>query len=162
MIWQVFNATARSAMVVSCSFTGTMGRNRSIACFVSHFDCFQCFRYRTDLVQFDQDGISCTQVQFLWKVCSVLVTNRSSPTSCTLSPSSCSQLLPAFPVFLIQTIFDGNDRIFVYRVLPSAQSALRKYTQFQPSEVYSSLCLSSLFHSEEAASIAILKSLPGS
>ena len=38
--------------------TGTVGGNCGVACFVSHFDCLKGLRYRTDLVQFDQDGIS--------------------------------------------------------------------------------------------------------
>ena len=28
-------------------------------------------------------------------------------------PKSCSKFLPSFPVFFIQTVFDGNDRIFL-------------------------------------------------
>ena len=40
------------------SLTGTMGGNSGIACLVGHLDCFQSLGYGTDLVQFDQDGIS--------------------------------------------------------------------------------------------------------
>jgi len=58
LIWQVFRATARSANGGVLGLAGTVGGNCGVACFVSHLDCLKGLRYRTDLVQFDQDGIS--------------------------------------------------------------------------------------------------------
>ena len=40
-----------------------------------------------------------------------LVTNRSSPTSCTLLPSAVGQQLPALPVVLGHAVLDGDDRV---------------------------------------------------
>ena len=90
-----------------CSLTGTMGRNRGITSFVSHLDCFQCLRYGTDLVQFDKDGISCTQFDTFCKSLGIgneeIIANQLYFIS-----QSCSEFLPAFPVFLIQTILENS------------------------------------------------------
>ena len=91
---------------------------------------------------------------------SVLVTNRSSPTSCTLSPSSfvsfCQpsqssssrassiEIIGYFSTSFFQCSISSSD---VYTV-PAFGSL---YSPFLP-----------VFHSEDAASIAILKSFPGS
>ena len=94
-----------------------MGRNCGITSFVSHLDCFQCLRYGTDLVQFDKDGISCTQFDTFCKSLGIgneeIIANQLYFIS-----QSCSEFLPAFPVFLIQTILDGNDRVFLAEFCP--------------------------------------------
>ena len=44
-----------------------------------------------------------------------LVTNTSSPTSCTVSPSACGQHLPAVPVAFGEAVFDRDDRILPHQ-----------------------------------------------
>jgi hypothetical protein len=41
----------------------------------------------------------------------VLVTNKSSPTNCTLLPSFLREYRPAVPVALAHAVLDGDDRI---------------------------------------------------
>ena len=49
---------------------------------------------------------------------SVLVTNRSSPTSCTRSPSRSVSSLPAVPVLLVHAVLDRDDRVAVGHLGP--------------------------------------------
>ena len=80
---------------------------------------------RADLVHLHQDAVaaalrrcpSCSRL--------VLVTNRSSPTSCTLSPSSRGQLLPAVPVVLGQAVLDRADRPLARTASSTGRSSRR-------------------------------------
>ena len=47
-----------------------------------------------------------------------LVTNRSSPTSCTRSPERVGERLPAVPVLLGHPVLDGHDRVPVDQFHP--------------------------------------------
>ena len=76
------------------------------------------------------------------------------------SAKLCGQLFPAFPVFFIQSILDGDDRIFLYQCFPVSDQLFGSKYSAGFGSLYSPLV--PVFHSEEAASIAILKSLPGS
>ena len=92
---------------------------------------------------------------------SVLVTNRSSPTSWTLSPSSLVSMLPAFPVLFSQAILDG-DRSGYFSTSCfqcSTSSSLVK----RPCRTWAVCTRPSCcpYHSLEAASMARTKSLPG-
>ena len=136
-----------------------MGGNCGVACFVSHFDCLKGLRYRTDLVQFDQDGISAAKGDTFCQTLSIgykqVVTDKLY-----FSAKLCGQLFPAFPVFFIQSILDGDDRIFLYQCFPVSDQLFGSKYSAGFGSLYSPLV--PVFHSEEAASIAILKSLPGS
>ena len=46
---------------------------------------------------------------------SVLVTNRSSPTSCTLLAEPLGDQLPAVPVVLGHAVLDGDDRVAIHQ-----------------------------------------------
>ena len=94
-----------------------MGGNCGVACFVSHLDCLKGLRYRTDLVQFDQDGVSAAKRDTL---CQTLGIGYKQVVSDKLyfSAKLCGQLFPAFPVFFIQCVLDGDDRVFLYQCFP--------------------------------------------
>ena len=100
-----------------CGFAGTVRRNCSVACIVSHLDRFQCFGNRTDLVQLDQNGVAAAQFDALLQTFSIgneqVVANQLY-----LAAQLCRQLLPAFPVFFVQSVFDRDDRILLYQFLP--------------------------------------------
>ena len=53
------------------SLTGTMRGNSGVACIVGHLDSFQSFGYGTDLIQFDQDGISAAKTNTFGQTLSV-------------------------------------------------------------------------------------------
>ena len=55
-----------------------------------------------------------------------LVTNTSSPTSCTRSPSARGQRLPAVPVAFGDAVLDRDDRILAQPVLVEADHLLRR------------------------------------
>ena len=55
LIWQVFSATARSAIVVSSVSPERWEVISGVACVVCHFDRFEGLRYGADLIQLDQD-----------------------------------------------------------------------------------------------------------
>ena len=82
-----------------------------------HFDCFQSLGYRADLIQFDQDGISAAKGDTFCQTLSIgykqVVTDKLY-----FSAKLCGQLFPAFPVFFIQSILDGDDRVFLYQCFP--------------------------------------------
>src|SRR5699024_4373896 len=82
-----------------------------------HFDSFQGLRHRTDLVQLDQDRIAAALADCLGK--SLVVGNKKSvPYQLSCSSQFFCQHLPAFPVFLIQTVFDRVNRIFLTEAFP--------------------------------------------
>ena len=47
--------------------TGTVGRNCCVTCFVCHLDCFKSLRYRSNLIQFDQNRISASKLNSFCK-----------------------------------------------------------------------------------------------
>ena len=57
---------------------------------------------------------------------SVLVTNRSSPTSCTRSPIALGQRLPAVPVLLVHAVLDRDDRVAAGHARPSRRPSPRR------------------------------------
>ena len=85
--------------------TGTVGRNCCVTCFVCHLDCFKSLRYRSNLIQFDQNRISASKLNsFRQSLCvcdKKIISNQLNFIS-----QLCCQLFPAFPVFLIKCIFD--------------------------------------------------------
>ena len=90
----------------SCIFclAGTVGRNCCVTCFVCHLDCFKSLRYRSNLIQFDQNRISASKLNsFRQSLCvcdKKIISNQLNFIS-----QLCCQLFPAFPVFLIKCIF---------------------------------------------------------
>ena len=118
LIWQVFRATARSAMVVSCCLTGTMRSNSCVTGLVSHLNCFQCLRHRTNLIQLNQDGVSAAHLDTLGQALRIGNEQVVANQLYLVAQTCLGQLLPAFPIFLIQTILDGDNRIFLTEVCP--------------------------------------------
>ena len=82
-----------------------------------HLNGFQCLRNRTNLVQLDQNRISSTKFNSLSQSFCIgykqVITDKLYFVS-----KSRSKLLPSFPVFFIQTIFDRNDRVFLTEFCP--------------------------------------------
>jgi hypothetical protein len=108
LIWVAVVATAISAMVVSsvsperCDTTAAYRR-------IGHRDRFQGFGQRADLVDLDQDRVGDALVDAFARIFG-LVTNKSSPTSCTLRRPP-GQQFPAGPVALGHAVLDGDDRV---------------------------------------------------
>ena len=109
--------TARSAIVVSsvsperCEMTAAKpGRAR-------HLDGLERLGDAADLVDLDQDRVGRAFASMPRCSRSVLVTNRSSPTSCTRSPRRVGQLLPAVPIVFGQAVFDRDDRVLGAQLL---------------------------------------------
>ena len=94
-----------------------MRRNRCIASFMCHFDGFQSLRYRTDLIQFDQNRISAAKADtFLKTLC---ICNKQVITyKLYFSSKFFCHDLPAFPVFLIKAILNRVDWIFFDQIFP--------------------------------------------
>ena len=81
---------------------------------------------RADLVDLDQQRVGATARRCRGASRSGLVTNRSSPTICTRSPSSCGERAPALPVVLVQRVLDRDDRVGVEPVRRSSRSSTRR------------------------------------
>ena len=73
-------------------------------------------RERADLVHLDQDRVGRRRMSMPRRSRSALVTKRSSPTSCTRSPSRSVRCRPAVPVVLGQAVLDRDDRVAVDQV----------------------------------------------
>ena len=58
LIWPAAVATAKSAMVVSLGFSGTMGDNHAISCLFRHMNSLKGFSQCPYLVQLDQNRIA--------------------------------------------------------------------------------------------------------
>ena len=112
MIWPALAATARSAMVVSSVSPLAVARSPRCSRRAGHLDGLQGLGQGADLVDLDQDGVGHARSMPCFSR-SVLVTNRSSPTSWILLPRRLGQLLPAVPVVLGQAVLDGDDRVAV-------------------------------------------------
>ena len=97
--------------------TGTMRGDSGIAGLVCHLDGFQSLGYGSDLVQLDEDGVTTAQGDSLCQSLGIgyeeVITDQLY-----LVTQFCGQLLPAFPVFLIQCIFYRNDGVFLHQFLP--------------------------------------------
>ena len=101
-----------------------MGRNCSVSSLVSHLNCLKCLRNRTDLIQLNQDRVSASKRNTLGKSLRIgykqVIANQLN-----LVAKFFGKLLPAFPVFLIQGILDGNDRVFVNQLFPVVDQLIR-------------------------------------
>ena len=80
-------------------------------------DCLKGLGYGTDLVKLDQDGVRGAQIDALLQPLDI-----GNEQVVAYQLHSVAELLghlyPAFPVFFIQTIFDGDDGILVDQALP--------------------------------------------
>ena len=90
---------------------GAVRDDRGVAAPLGHGDRLQGLGQRADLVDLDQDRVGDALVDAFAGRSSVLVTNRSSPTSWTLLAEALGQELPAVPVVLGQAVLDGDDRV---------------------------------------------------
>ena len=80
-------------------------------------DCLKGLGYGTDLVELDQDGVGSAQVDALLQ--SLDIGNEQVITYQLYSAAQLlGHLYPAFPVFFIQAIFDGDNGILVDQALP--------------------------------------------
>ncbi|SUG96205.1 Uncharacterised protein [Salmonella enterica subsp. enterica] len=87
-----------------------MRDDSSIASVFRHLDCSQSFGQRTDLVEFDQDGVSDAFLDAFFQDFGVgyeqVVTNQLD-----FVAQYFGLVCKTVPVRLVQTIFDGNDRV---------------------------------------------------
>ena len=91
--------------------------NGGVASLVSHLDGFQGLGNGTDLVQFDQDAVAGAQLDALAQTLGV-GHEQVVADQLYLAAQLLGHLLPAVPVFFIQTIFDGDDRILLDELFP--------------------------------------------
>ena len=84
LIWPAPVATARSAMVVSSVSPERWRDDRGPAGAAGQLDRLERLGQRADLVELDQDGVGGALASIPRASRSVLVTNRSSPTSWTV------------------------------------------------------------------------------
>ena len=82
-----------------------------------HLDGFESLGYGTDLVQLDQNGVCTAKADSFCQTFGVgykqVIANQLYRTS-----KFFGHHLPSFPVFLIQTVFDGVDRVFAAQFFP--------------------------------------------
>ena len=92
--------------------TGSVGNDRCHIVLMSELDRFDRLGNGTDLVQLDQDGVACLELDALLQ--SLDVGNEEVVADeLALAAESLCHLYPAIPVFFIKTILDGVDRILV-------------------------------------------------
>ena len=84
---------------------------------MGHFDGLQRLGNRTDLVQLDQDGVACTQLDALGQTLGI-GNEQVVAHQLDLTAQFPGHLLPAFPVLFIQAIFNGDDGILFHQALP--------------------------------------------
>ena len=88
-----------------------------------HLDCFKCLGNRSDLVELDKNTVAAAELDSLAKPLGVgnkeVISDKLN-----LIAKLLGQLLPAFPILLIQSILDGNDRIFFNKLLPVCDQLL--------------------------------------
>ena len=102
--------------VVFC-FTGTVARDGGIFVLVCQFDGFQRFRDRTNLVQFNEDGIGAGFVNphlEAGRVCDKEIIAHQL----AFMSEGIGQLFPPVPIVLIQSVFDGDNRILIDPIGP--------------------------------------------
>ena len=82
-----------------------------IPCFMSHTDRIHGFRNGSDLIEFDQNGITAAKPDSLFKsfcICyKQVIANQLYFTSKFLC-----EFLPPFPVFFVKTVLNRNDWVF--------------------------------------------------
>ena len=110
LICPQLQATARSAIVEVLGFARAVRHHRGVGRRGGRY------RRRRAFPTSEPIWLTLTRIELATPILmpdfsrSVLVTNRSSPTSWTFLPSSVGQRLPAFPVVLGHAVFDGDDR----------------------------------------------------
>jgi hypothetical protein len=90
--------------------TGAMADDRRVTGFLRHLNRIQRFRQRADLVDLYQDRVGGARSSIPRFRNFVLVTNRSSPTSCSLSPNHRSSA-SSHPSRFREAVFEGNDGV---------------------------------------------------
>ena len=88
-----------------------MGNDSRHAGLVSHLDGFHRLGNGTDLVELDEDGVSCAEFDALGKSLCIRYEKIIAYELNALSESG-GHLLPAFPVLFIETVLDADDGIF--------------------------------------------------
>ena len=117
------------------SLAGAVGRDRSIACLMCHFDRFKCLGHGTDLVQLDQDGIATAKGDTFCKALCIRY-KQIIADELYLITKLCSELLPALPVLFVECIFDRNDRDIFLQASSSVRSAHQRCRPYLPSAAY--------------------------
>ena len=84
---------------------------------MGHFDGLQRLGNRTNLVQLDQDGVACTQLDALGQTLGI-GNEQVVAHQLDLAAQFPGHLLPAFPVLFIQAIFNGDDGVLFHQLLP--------------------------------------------
>ena len=92
---------------------GAVAHHRAVAAAVRQVDRVERLGERADLVDLDQQRVGRASRRCRAASRSGLVTNRSSPTICTRSPSARGQRRPAVPVVLGQRVLDRDERVGV-------------------------------------------------
>ena len=98
-------------------FAGTVGGHGGVAGLVGHLDGFEGFGDGTDLVELDEDGVAALLGDTLGESLGIgyeqVVTDELDAVA-----EFAVEDLPAFPVFFVEAVFDGVDRILVDELLP--------------------------------------------
>ena len=89
-----------------------------------HFDSFQSLGYGTDLIQFDQNGVSAAKANTFLKTLCICNEQIITYKLYFLAKLFCHDL-PSFPVFLVKAVLDGIDRVFLDQVLPMLNKLCR-------------------------------------
>ena len=84
---------------------------------MSHLNSLKSLRHRTNLIQLNQDGVTAAHLNTLGQTLCI-GNEQVVADQLYLVAQTGGQLLPAFPVFLIQTILDGDNRILLTKVSP--------------------------------------------
>ena len=111
LIWPARVPTARSAIVRVLGLARAVRGDRRVAGVPRHLHRVERLGDRADLIELDQQRVADALRDAFAARISGLVTNTSSPTSCTLSPSAGRQHLPAVPVALGEAVLDRDDRV---------------------------------------------------
>ena len=100
------------------SFARTVRDNSGVASVFRHFDRSQSFGQRTDLVEFDQDGVNDAFLDAFFQDLGVgyeqIVTNQLD-----FVAQYFSLVCETIPVRLVQTVFDRNDWVLFGQVFRS-------------------------------------------
>lgn len=92
-----------------------MRDNSRVACIFRHFNCSQRFGQRTDLVEFDQDGVSDAFLDTFFQDLGVgyeqIVTNQLD-----FVAQNFSLVREASPIRFVQTVFDRYDWVLFSQI----------------------------------------------
>ncbi len=106
------------------SFARTVRDDSGVASVFRHFDRSQSFGQGTDLVEFDQDGVNDAFLDTFFQDLGVgyeqIVTNQLD-----FVAQNFSLVCETSPVRLVQTIFDGNDRVLFGQVFQEVSEFFR-------------------------------------